>query len=364
MSLERAAPPDEGVWMRRALELAVRGWGQTAPNPMVGAVVVRDGTIVGEGWHAAFGAPHAEVDALRVAGDAARGATMYVSLEPCNHHGKTPPCTDALIAAGVRRVVAATADPSSDASGGAARLREAGIDVAVGIAEDAARELNAPFFHALSSARPFVQLKLAMSLDGAIADRSRQPGWLTGEGARDEVHRLRAGSDAIAVGIGTVLADDPQLTVRGQIAPRVAPTRVVFDTSARLPRASHLARSAGDIPVIDVCWAPEPAHAAALEHMGISLVHAATASSALVALRERGIRSILVEGGATLASAFIQEALVDRLIIFRGPLILGGGALNAFGAIPGVRVSDAVRWRVLRTERFGDDEMTIYAPRE
>jgi diaminohydroxyphosphoribosylaminopyrimidine deaminase/5-amino-6-(5-phosphoribosylamino)uracil reductase len=261
-------------------------------------------------------------------------------------------------------VVAAIADPSPDASGGAARLRESGIDVTFGADEEAARELNAPFFHAFTSARPFVQLKLAMSLDGAIADRSRQPGWITGDAAQEEVHRLRAGSDAIAVGIGTVLADDPQLTARGAITPRVAPTRVVFDTSARLPRTSHLARSAAEVPVIDVCWAPEPAHAAALEHMGITLVHAATPSSALVALRERGIRSILVEGGAALASAFIQEALVDRLIIFRGPLILGGGALNAFGAIPGVRVSDAVRWRIVGAQRYGDDEMTIYAPRD
>jgi diaminohydroxyphosphoribosylaminopyrimidine deaminase/5-amino-6-(5-phosphoribosylamino)uracil reductase len=363
MSSERATPPDDDVWMRRALDLAARGWGQTAPNPMVGAVVVRDGAVVGEGWHSAFGAPHAEVEALRAAGDAARGATVYVTLEPCDHHGKTPPCTEALIAAGVARVVAACADPSPVARGGADRLRAAGIDVTLGgVEETAARELNADFFHALVSTRPFVRLKLAMSIDGAIADHTREPGWLTGEASRRRVHHLRAGSDAVAVGIGTVLADDPQLTVRDVPPPRLPPTRVVFDTSARLPRTSRLARTAGEVPVVDVCWAPEPAHAAALEHIGVGLLHAATVGAALEALRERGVRSLLVEGGATLAAAFLQEAVVDRLVIFRAPLILGGGALNAFGSLPGARAADATRWRVVHTERLGDDELSIYAP--
>ena len=362
MTAGRSAAPDDGAWMRRALALAERGWGQTAPNPMVGAVVVRDGVVVGEGWHAHFGGPHAEIEALRAAGERARGATLYVSLEPCNHFGKTPPCTDAILAAGVRRVVAACADPSPVASGGADRLREAGVEVTLGVEETAARDLNAPFFHALASDRPFVQLKLALSLDGALADHSRQPGWLTGELARREVHRMRAGADAVAVGIGTALADDPELTVRHAPPPRVAPTRIVFDTSGRLPRTSRLAQTASQLPVVVVCWAPEPAHAAALEHTGVTLLHAATTRDALVALRERGIRSLLVEGGATLASAFLQEALVDRLIIFRAPLVLGGGALNAFGSMPPSRAGDAPRWRLLRTQRFEDDEMSVYAP--
>jgi diaminohydroxyphosphoribosylaminopyrimidine deaminase / 5-amino-6-(5-phosphoribosylamino)uracil reductase len=314
------------------------------------------------GWHAHYGGPHAEIEALRAAGERARGATLYVSLEPCDHHGKTPPCTEAILAAGVRRVVAACDDPSPVAQGGARRLREAGIDVLVGVEAAAAWELNAPFFHALRSDRPFVQLKLALSLDGAIADHSRLPGWLTGELARREVHRMRAGVDAIAVGIGTVLADDPELTVRHAAPPRVAPTRVVFDTSARLPRTSRLARGAREVPVVAVCWAPEPAHAAALEHTGVTLLHAATSRDALVALRERGVRSLLVEGGATLASALIQEALVDRLVIFRAPLVLGGGALSAFGAMPPTRADEAPRWRLLRTQRFEDDEMSVYAP--
>jgi diaminohydroxyphosphoribosylaminopyrimidine deaminase/5-amino-6-(5-phosphoribosylamino)uracil reductase len=362
MTDERSAAPDDRAWMRRALALAERGWGQTAPNPMVGAVVVRDGLVVGEGWHAQYGGPHAEVEALRAAGERARGATLYVSLEPCNHFGKTPPCTDAILAAGVRRVVAACADPSPVARGGAQRLRDAGVEVTLGVEEAAARELNAPFFHALASDRPFVQLKLAVSLDGALADHSRQPGWLTGEAARREVHRMRAGVDAIAVGIGTVLADDPELTVRHAPPPRIAPTRVVFDTSARLPRTSKLAHGASEVPVIVVCWAPAPAHAAALEHTGVALLHAATTRDALVALRERGVRSLLVEGGATLASALVQEALVDRLVIFRAPLVLGGRALNAFGAVPPTRAGDAPRWRLVRTQRFEDDEMSVYAP--
>ena len=362
MTDERPAAPEDAAWMRRALALAERGWGQTAPNPMVGAVVVRDGVVVGEGWHARYGGPHAEVEALRAAGERARGATLYVTLEPCDHHGKTPPCTEAILAAQVRRVVAAVEDPSPVARGGAHRLRQAGVDVLVGVEEEQARELNAAFFHALRSDRPFVQLKLALSLDGALADHTRQPGWLTGEAARREVHRLRAGADAVAVGIGTVLADDPELTVRHVEPPRVPPMRVVFDTSARLPRTSKLARGASQIPVVVVCWAPEPAHAAALEHTGVALLHAATTSDALVALRERGVRSLLVEGGAALASAFLQEALVDRLIIFRAPLVLGSGALNAFSAMPPVRAGDATRWRLIRSQRFEDDEMTVYAP--
>ena len=358
----RPATPEDGAHMRRALALAARGWGQTAPNPMVGAVVVRDGEVVGEGWHTQLGAPHAEVEALRDAGARAKGATVYVTLEPCNHHGRTGPCTEALLAAGVARVVAAIADPHPVAQGGAARLREAGLEVRVGVEEVGARELNAPFLHAITSDRPFVELKMAVSLDGAIADHTRQQAWLTGPASRAEVHRLRAGADAVAVGIGTVLADDPALTVREGTPPRVPPLRVVFDTSARLPLMSRLARTARDTPVLVVCWAPDPAHAAALEHTGVELLHAATLSHALRALKGRGIHSLLVEGGAALASSLLQEALVDRLVIFRAPLFVGAGSLPAFGGLPAATVDQARRWRVTRTARFGDDEMTVYAP--
>ena len=353
----------DAAFMRRALSLAENGWGQTAPNPLVGAVVVRDGVVVGAGWHTRYGAPHAELEALRAAGDSARGATMYVTLEPCTHQGKTPPCTRAILDAGIACVVIAHPDPNAIAAGGAAELTANGVNVQIGVEQEAAAEQNADYFHALASDRAFVRLKLAMSLDGAIADHTRQPGWLTGPEARRAVHRLRAGSDAVAVGIGTALADDPQLTVR-QFAPppRVLPARIVFDTSARLPLNSQLVRSAREQPVIVVCWAPDPRHAAALEHAGVTLLHAATLPEALVALRQAEIRSVLVEGGASLASSFLQDALVDRLVIFRAPLILGGGALNAFGGVGPYAASEAPRWRLVDATRYGDDELSVYAP--
>ncbi len=202
-------------FMRRALVLAERGWGHTSPNPMVGAVVVRANEIVGEGWHERYGGPHAEVIALASAGERAEGATVYVNLEPCRHTGQTPPCTDALIAARVARVVAATRDPGVDSGGGAEKLRAAGIDVELGVLEAEARELNAPFFHGFASDRPWVTLKLALSIDGAIADSERGRAWLTNEDSRAEVHRIRANVDAIAVGATTYATDHPELTVRG-----------------------------------------------------------------------------------------------------------------------------------------------------
>ncbi len=358
----RGVVPDDGTFMRRALALAERGWGHTAPNPMVGAVVVRNGVVVGEGFHARFGEAHAEVEALRAAGDRARGATIYVSLEPCNHHGKTPPCTEAILTAGIARVVAATRDSHADAAGGAERLRSAGVRVDIGVDERDARELNASFFHVQSSDRPFVRLKLAMSLDGAITDSKHSKGWLTGISARAEVHRQRAGCDAVAIGIGTAVTDDPLLTVRDATPPRIAPARIVFDTSAHLPLASRLVRTARETPTIVVCWAPDPAHAAALEHVGVVLVHAASLSEALLKLRAEGVRDLLVEGGAALASSFIQEQLVDRLIIFRAPIILGAGAVNAFAAMGPFGLEEAERWRLVESKRFGDDEMTIYSP--
>jgi len=359
----RAATPEDGVFMRHALMLAERGWGHTAPNPMVGAVVVRDGVVVGEGWHTRYGAPHAEVEALRAAGDGALGATVYVTLEPCNHHGQTPPCSEALLAAGVREVVIAVADPNPVAQGGAARLREAGVALRFGVEENAATELNAAFLHGFTSARPFVQLKLALSLDGALTDHTRERAWLTGDEARRHVHHLRAGSDGVAIGIGTARADDPALTVRDVDAPRVAPARIVFDTSARLPLSARLVQTARQQRTIVVCWAPDPAHAAALEHAGVELVHAASLGDALGALRDDGIRSILVEGGAALAMSFLQDDLVDRLIIFRAPFILGRDALGAFSGLPSTTIGAAPRWRLVDAHRFGDDEMTVYAPR-
>jgi diaminohydroxyphosphoribosylaminopyrimidine deaminase/5-amino-6-(5-phosphoribosylamino)uracil reductase len=328
---------------------------------MVGAVVVRGDAVVGEGWHAEFGGPHAEIVALEAAAGRARGATVYVSLEPCAHHGKTPPCADALIAAGVRRVVAAVEDPSPGARGGAGRLRDAGVRVDVGVEAAAACELNAPFFHAHQSARPWIALKLALSVDGAISDAARSRGWLTGPPARAEVHRLRAGFDAIAVGLGTVLADDPSLTVRGRSVPRRAPVRVVFDDDARIPLGSTLVRTARDAPTTVVSRSAPRDRVAALTGAGVRVVEADDIEDGLRRLASDGIRSLLVEGGARLAGRLLERAVVDRLIIFRAPIVLGAGALNAFAHAPGISLADVARLPVLERRAFGDDTMTVYA---
>ncbi|MDF1503334.1 bifunctional diaminohydroxyphosphoribosylaminopyrimidine deaminase/5-amino-6-(5-phosphoribosylamino)uracil reductase RibD [Roseisolibacter sp. H3M3-2] len=360
----REFSPADARHMRRALQLARRGRGHTAPNPMVGAVVVRDGAVVGEGWHRAYGGPHAEVRALAAPGGAARGATVYVTLEPCNHHGKTPPCTDALLAADVARVVVAVADPFPAAAGGAARLRAAGVRVDLGLLEADARELNAPFLHAaLGAGRPWVTLKLALSLDGALADHTHGPGWLTGPAARLAVHRMRAEADAVAVGIGTALADDPALTVRGARAPRVPPLRVVFDRTLRLPTGSRLARTAREVPVAVVTEpAPDPARAAALEALGVRVVPAPGLAAGLGALRrEHGVRALLVEGGAGLAGALWGAGLVDRLVIFQAPVVLGADALRPFTGVSGLRAATAPRLLPVARRAVGADLQTVYA---
>jgi diaminohydroxyphosphoribosylaminopyrimidine deaminase/5-amino-6-(5-phosphoribosylamino)uracil reductase len=329
---------------------------------MVGAVVVRDEEIVGEGWHAEYGGPHAEVIALDAAGGRARGSTMYVTLEPCAHAGKTPPCADALVRAGVARVVCAVRDPNPVAAGGAQRLESAGIEVGFGIEEAEARELNAPFFHALISPRPFVTLKLATSIDGALADASGKSRWLTGASARRYVHRLRAGHDAIAVGVGTAIADDPSLTVRTGRPPRVPPARIVFDRRARLPLGSALVRTSRDVRTIVVVADPSSREARTLADAGVHLIASSTLADALPALRSLELRSLLVEGGAELAGALLAEALVDRMIIFQAPVVLGAGARSAFADAPPHALPDAPRWRVIERRAIGQDLMTAYAP--
>lgn len=353
------------TFMRRALALAQRGWGQTAPNPMVGAVVVRDDSIVGEGFHARFGEPHAEPMALRMAGERARGATLYVSLEPCAHHGKTPPCVDAIVAAGVSRVVIAATDANPVAAGGAKVLRAAGIEVVTGVEEAAARELNAPFFFAQGAARPWITLKLAVSIDGALTDARRSSGWLTGPAARAEVHRMRAGSDAIAVGVGTLLADDAQLTVRDSPPPRVPPRRVVFDDRLETPPDARLLASPLVAPVTVLATRGE-AHAPAerrrrLEAAGAEVIVAPSMPVGLEALRAAGVRSLLVEGGAGLAGSLLEAAVVDRLVIFQAPIVLGQGALHAFSRAPAATVDAAERLPVVERRVLGDDVMTVYA---
>ena len=348
--------------MRRALRLARKGWGQTAPNPMVGAVVVREGRIVGEGFHARYGEQHAEVAALNAAGERAKGATLYVTLEPCVHQGKTPPCVDAVIASGVSRVVIAAPDPTELAGGGAQRLRAAGIDVAIGDGEDEARELNAPFYHT-DPTRPWIQLKLAVSLDGAVADAGGRSQWITGPAARREVQAMRANSDAIAVGVHTALVDDPSLTVRGRAKPRVPPARVIFDSSARLPLDSELVKSARKTPVfVLTSRRAQPARLEALRGAGLEVLSGESLAERLQLLSERGVRSLLVEGGARLAGSLLESDAVDRLVIFSAPIVLGAGALNAFGFVSGRRLERALRFHVQSRKVLGDDLMTILVP--
>ena len=355
---------DDGVFMRRALDLARRGWGHTAPNPMVGAVLVHDGAIVGEGYHAVYGGDHAEVVALREAGERSRGATVYVTLEPCTHTGHTPPCVDALIDAGVTRAVIAVRDPHPVARGGIERLTAAGIETTLGVEAADAQELNAAFFHALGSDRPWVTLKLAVSLDGAVADASSTRGHLTTEASQREVHRLRAGHDAVAVGIGTALADDPLLTVRLAEPPRVPPSRVVFDRHARLPLDSRLVRTIPEAPVIVVTTTPDAGRVNRLADAGAEVVVAPTIADALALLRERGVRTLMLEGGPRLAGAFVSAAVIDRLVIFQAPIILGMHARGGLAFAPETRVGTARRLRLLEQRRLGDDVMTVYAMSE
>jgi diaminohydroxyphosphoribosylaminopyrimidine deaminase / 5-amino-6-(5-phosphoribosylamino)uracil reductase len=354
----------DATHMRRALALAERGWGHTAPNPMVGAVVVAGDAVVSEGFHARYGDAHAEVHALRDAEDRARGATMYVSLEPCTHTGKTPPCTEAILSAGIARVVVAVRDPSPVARGGIERLRAAGLEVNVGVERERALELNAPFFNSLVSNRPWVTLKLAVSADGAVADPSGEHRWITGPDSRAYVHQLRANADAIAVGSGTVLADDPWLTVRDAAPPRVPPRRVVFDRRLRTPPTSTLARTARETPTIvyTLGTAPSEMQRHALEAAGVHIdVTAHDLAGAFRSLRADGVRALFVEAGPKLSGALLREGLVDRLVIFRSSLRVGPGAPLAFADAPPDFAASLERRPVVERRWFGDDEMTIYA---
>lgn len=351
--------------MRRALALARQGWGQTAPNPMVGAVVVQDGVVVGEGCHAHYGDAHAETVAIKAAGDRSRGATMYVNLEPCNHFGKQPPCTEAILQARIKRVVVAAADPTALAGGGARHLADYGVEVDFGVEEAAARELNAPFFFAAKEAgRPWVTLKLALSRNGKMNDPSGERRWISNERSRAEVHLLRANADAIAVGIGTVRVDDPQLTARGSIRPRVPPLRVVFDRNADAPLASKLVTTARATPTVVFAHRPPVTRLAALYNAGVDVFEAETLPQALEALRGFGVSHLLVEGGARLAAQFLTERLVDRLIIFQSPIELDDNALSPFSNLNGDYREWLANLPVVRRVEFGDDVMSTYALRE
>ena len=347
--------------MERALALAWNGWGRVHPNPMVGAVVLKEGEILGEGFHPEFGGPHAEVVALGEAGAGAHGATMVVTLEPCRHHGKTPPCTAAIQAAGIERVVYAAADPNPQAGGGAAELFAAGIAIdRVPMENDVVRQ-NAAFFHGWrGTGRPFVALKLATSIDGRIADYTGRARWLSGEPAREWVQWLRAGFDAIAVGGRTARSDDPALTVRGSLKPRVTPRRIVFDRNGDITGARKLIATARDTPVTVVAERSPGGHLLdEYEEAGVVTSLAADLREGLEALGSEGVRSILVEGGGRLAARLLAEDLVDRFYWVQCPLFLGDSGVPAFAGLPSELLEQVFRWTVAERRALGDDTLLV-----
>lgn len=351
--------------MREALALARSGWGRVSPNPLVGAIIARGEQVLGRGWHAEFGGDHAEIVALGEAGADAIGATLYVSLEPCGHTGKTPPCTEAIIRSGIRRVVIACRDPNPDAGGGAEMLREAGLDVEIGIEGAAARRLNAPFLWFHSQGVPFASLKLALSLDAKLGASSvRTP--VTGARALEEVHRLRSSHDAILIGRNTVDVDDPLLTARGETAPRVPPIRIVLDSGLRLNPNTQLVRTVDQAPV----WAladPEvpgfEGRAARLRDVGVEVIpvprrddHGLRVSAIWRELGVRGVVSVLVEGGGRVASTSLDSGHIQRIHAFLAPVFFGEDGVPAF---PGLGASKPGDWHPVERESLGSDTRIV-----
>jgi diaminohydroxyphosphoribosylaminopyrimidine deaminase/5-amino-6-(5-phosphoribosylamino)uracil reductase len=356
-------PPHDDAYMRRALDLAERGRGYVEPNPLVGAVVVRDGQIVGEGWHEKFGYAHAEVNALAVAGDATRGATLYVTLEPCCHHGKTPPCTDAILRAGVARVIAAIADPFPQVAGqGAALLRAAGVPVELGLCANLARRQNTPYLKLVTAGRPYVHAKWAMTLDGKIATRIGESQWISGEASRSIVHSLRGRMDGILVGIGTALADNPALTARPH--GRRTATRVVLDSRARLPLESTLAATAREVPTIVVTTTAAPPRSVEALHRLECEVFTVRADAegrpALMPLLEelgrRRWTNLLVEGGSAVLGSLLDARLIDEVHVFLAPKLMGGeAALTPVRGMGVAAIADAIGCQVEHVEQVDGD---------
>jgi len=357
-------------FMQLALTLGRRGQGRTWPNPAVGAVVVRDGVIIGRGWTQPGGRPHAEPEALKRAGEAARDATLYVTLEPCSHVGKSPPCTDAIIAAGIARVVSAIEDPNPEVAGqGHARLRAAGISVDIGLgALEAARD-HAGHFRRIRDKRPHVILKLAVSSDNKIGAAGRKPVAISGEAARARVHLLRAQCDAILVGIGTVQADDPLLTCRLPGMEAHSPVRIVLDRSLRIPGTSRLVHSARETPLwVMTSNLSEAPAAMKLGAAGAQVIRVATTSTppgldlsaVLHALSEKGITRLLVEGGARVASSFVTLGLADEIWLLRGADPVGADGIAALDALPLTSITQSPAFRVRASETLQKDTLTIY----
>ena len=356
-------------YMATAVALAERGLGNVWPNPAVGCVLVKDGRVVGRGWTQPGGRPHAESEAIDRAGDAACASTAYVTLEPCAHHGRTPPCTDLMLAAGIDRVVIAAVDPDPRVNGrGIELLRNGGIQVEVGCLETEACWLNAGFFARMRKGRPLVAVKLATSADGRIATATGDSQWITGPAARAEGHRLRLRHDAILVGSGTALADDPMLTCRLPGLENRSPVRVVLDRRLRLPLGSWLVRSAAVQPLWLFTTATASEGAAQLAAAGVALFSLPEADEAtqlhvmLEILARRGITRLLVEGGSAIATSFLRAGLVDRIYHLDAPLLIGGDGAAAVGLL-GVRgLGDALRWRRVAERLLDEDRLLVLEP--
>lgn len=361
----------DGAHMRAALQVASRGLGNTWPNPSVGCVLVKNGVVIARGWTQPGGRPHAEVDALTRAGEAAKGATAYVTLEPCSHYGRTPPCCDALIRAGVSRVVVALRDPDSRVDGrGLARLRAAGIAVEEGLMGAEAAALNAGFIRRVTQGLPVVTLKLASTLDGRIATATGESRWITGEGARRAVHALRARHDAVMVGSGTAIADDPELNCRIPGMDPVPMLRVVADARLRLPPTSRLVTGARTHPTWVLTGAGHPpASLTPYIAAGVEVVTIRRTSEGglqpramLQALASRGVTRVLVEGGAQLAASLLGAGLVDRLVWFHAPATMGEEGLASLGALGVGPLAAMPRFRLLDSRRVGGDIMSEFGP--
>jgi diaminohydroxyphosphoribosylaminopyrimidine deaminase / 5-amino-6-(5-phosphoribosylamino)uracil reductase len=353
--------------MRKALALARRGLGKTAPNPAVGCVIVRDGLVVGSGWHKKAGTPHAEVHALNQAGELAAGADVYVTLEPCAHFGKTPPCARALVAARVARVFVAMVDPNPLVAGkGIAILREAGIEVQVGLLEGPARELNRPFIKWIATSRPFVVLKSALTLDGKSATANGDSRWITGDRSRREVHRLRGILDGIMVGVGTVLKDDPLLTCR--VPGGKDPVRIVVDSTLRIPLHAAVFNPHSAARTIVATCSSDPARLAAVVSRGGEILRCAELAGRVDLddlfrqLGGLGMQSILLEGGSHLAGAALRAGFIDRCMIFLAPKLVGGAGMGLFAGEGVAMMGDALRLEEMTVKRIGADLLVQGTP--